>query len=256
MGSHHTHFRPFARFGRDGNRFEVTRLGRDDPTVTRMDRSASISQLSPRELQLIQFATQGLTDTAIALRLGISEATVGTYWGRVRIKIGPYNRTEIVSIFLRAQQEEALNELREQNAKLLSDLRAAAAVAEVGSLNFEIIENAPDAMILVSAEGIVQSGNGAARELFGYEGRQMEGISLLKLIPERYRERHREHREEYVQDPRRRSMGEHLETHALRKDGTEILVRGALSAMPTPAGLLITCVLREVKSEVDSPAKG
>ena len=54
-----------------------------------MERSSNIPQLSPRELQLIEYATQGLTDTAIALKLGISEATVGTYWGRVRIKIGP-----------------------------------------------------------------------------------------------------------------------------------------------------------------------
>lgn len=210
-----------------------------------MERSTNIPPLSPRELQLIQFAAQGLTDTAIALRLGISEATVGTYWGRVRIKIGPYNRTELVTIFLRAQQEEALNELREKNAALLAQLQAASSSAS--SLTAEIIENAPDAMILVTAEGILMSANLSAHEVFGYLPGEMAGLSLLALIPERFRGRHREHRDEYVRNPRRRAMGEHLETPALKKDGTEFRVRAALSAITAEDGLLITCVLREVK---------
>ena len=58
-------------------------------------------ELSPREQQLITMAGEGLTDTAIANRLGISEATVNTYWGRIRVKLGPHNRTELVAIALR-----------------------------------------------------------------------------------------------------------------------------------------------------------
>lgn len=217
-----------------------------------MERSTNIPPLSPRELQLIQFAAQGLTDTAIALKLGISEATVGTYWGRVRIKIGPYNRTELVSIFLRAQQEEALHELREKNAALLAQLQAASSSAS--SLTAEIIENAPDAMILVTADGTLTSANLTAHELFGYLSGEMAGLNLLALIPERFRERHREHRDEYVRNPRRRAMGEHLETPALRKDGTEFRVRAALSAITTKDGLVITCVLREVKDDESAPS--
>lgn len=216
-----------------------------------MERSLNIPPLSPRELQLIQFAAQGLTDTAISLRLGISEATVGTYWGRVRIKIGPYNRTELVSIFLRAQQEEALNELREKNAALLAQLQAASSPGS--PLTDEIIQNAPDAMILVTAEGILTSANLAAHELFGYFPSEMAGLNLLALIPGRFRDRHREHRDEYVRNPRRRAMGEHLETPALRKDGTEFRVRAALSAITVEDGLLITCILREAKDGEPEP---
>jgi PAS domain S-box-containing protein len=212
-----------------------------------MERPRQVPPLSTRERQLIEYAAQGFTDTAIALKLGISEATVGTYWGRVRTKMGPYNRTELVSIYLRSQQEAALSELRDENAKLIADLQGVATAAtEEGSLYLGIIENAPDAILLVSEDGTVKGANIAARELFGYESSEIVGSSLLQLIPERFRDRHREHREEYVRDPRRRAMGEHLETPALRKDGTEFLVRATLSAMPTPNGLLVTCVLREV----------
>ncbi|MGV3617438.1 MAG: PAS domain S-box protein [Fimbriimonas sp.] len=212
-----------------------------------MERPRQIPSLSTRERQLVEFAAQGFTDTAIALKLEISEATVGTYWGRVRTKMGPYNRTELVSMYLRSQQEAALSELREENAKLIADLQdVATAASEEGSLYLGIIENAPDAILLVAEDGTIRGANLAARELFGYETAEIVGASLLMLMPERFRERHREHREEYVRDPRRRAMGEHLETPALRKDGTEFFVRATLSAMPTPSGLLVTCVLREV----------
>ncbi|WP_025229448.1 PAS domain S-box protein [Fimbriimonas ginsengisoli] len=205
-------------------------------------------QLSPRELQLIKFASEGLTDTAIAQRLGISEATVGTYWGRVRIKIGPYNRTELVSIHLRAQQEEALELMRQENAQLISQLRNAVIQdPDENSFYYDLIDNAPDAMVLVFESGTVKTANRAAHELFGYDAGEMNGLALVALIPERFREVHQEHRAAYVNDPRRRTMGEHLQTPALRKDGKEIIVRAALSAIPTPNGLLVTSVLRAVE---------
>ena len=202
-------------------------------------------ELSPREQQLVKFASQGLTDTAIANRLGISEATVGTYWGRVRIKIGPFNRTELVSIYLRNQQELALDVLREENANLLAQLKAVADQGESGASLFEsLIEHAPDAIILVSHDGVILRANRSAYELFGYSDEELENLPLILLIPERLRELHQQHRAEYISDPRKRSMGEHLATPALHKDGTEILVRATLSAMSSPSGLLVTCVLR------------
>ena len=45
---------------------------------------------------MLLLAAQGLTDQGIAHRLEISLATVGTYWGRIRIKIGPLSRTGLV----------------------------------------------------------------------------------------------------------------------------------------------------------------
>lgn len=204
-------------------------------------------QLSPRELQLIKFASEGLTDTAIAHRLGISEATVSTYWGRVRIKIGPFNRTELVSVYLRSQQEVALEVVRRENAKVIEQLRATA--SEQAALHQALIENAPDAIVIVSDAGVVTSANKMAHELFGYEEGGMSDLPLINLIPERLREVHQRHRQEYVDDPRRRTMGEHLATPAMRKDGSEMLVRAALSAIATSSGMLITCVLRSAESE-------
>ena len=109
--------------------------------------------LSPREEELLKYAAEGLTDTAIANRLGISEATVGTYWGRVRIKLGPYSRTELVAIVMRAEREVAVEALRQENEHLVKELEAKSAAGGAGFYQ-DLLENAPDAMILVSEGGL------------------------------------------------------------------------------------------------------
>ncbi|MDR3691863.1 MAG: PAS domain S-box protein [Fimbriimonas sp.] len=203
-----------------------------------------IPELSPRERQLLDYAAAGLTDTAIATKLGISVATVGTYWGRVRIKLGPYSRTELVSIVLRSERESALEALRQENADLIRRLNQQ---AETGDTSFyrDLMEHAPDAMVLVSANGTIQFANAVAHELFGYEPGALNGVHILELIPERLHKIHVAHRDDFVSNPQRRQMGEHQDTPAMKKDGTEISIRATLSAIEAPSGLVVICVIRQ-----------
>src|SRR5689334_19847036 len=78
--------------------------------------------LSQRERQLLDYAVRGYTDQAIANELGISLATVGTYWGRVRIKFGPYNRTELVALYLKEDAAISLEKLKEENRELVTQI--------------------------------------------------------------------------------------------------------------------------------------
>ena len=83
-----------------------------------------VDSLSPRERQLLEMATAGLTDQAIANDLGISLATVSTYWGRIRIKYGPLGRTEIVARFLKALMSRATAELTASEERMRTVLEA------------------------------------------------------------------------------------------------------------------------------------
>lgn len=210
-----------------------------------MDTPRPKFQLSDRETSLIQLASTGATDTAIAHKLGISEATVGTYWGRIRIKLGPYSRTELVAIVLRTEQAEALKQLRDENAQLVQQLQTAILAPGADEHYKSLIEHAPDAMILVAADGTILSGNEAAHDLFGYEPGRLEGQQLTELIPHELREVHQIHRQEYLRDPKRRAMGEHEETPALHKDGSQFFIRATLSSIETPRGLIVICALRK-----------
>jgi len=56
--------------------------------------------LSKRELEIIDLAADGCADKEIAVRCGITIATVGTYWSRIRSKTRALSRTHAVCICL------------------------------------------------------------------------------------------------------------------------------------------------------------
>lgn len=215
--------------------------------------------LSERERQLVVLASKGLTDTAIALRLGISLATVGTYWGRVRIKFGPLNRTELVAVFLQEQAASVVDGLRAENKVLLATIDEKSRTEEMLKTSLELfrglVETAPDAILLVKEDGIIQLANEQAEEMFGYNPNELLGMEIELLVPERYRHNHVANRRTYHETPVKRRMGEHMATFAVRKDGTEFPMATALSATDTHNGLLVTCIVRDLTDTLDAFAK-
>jgi PAS domain S-box-containing protein len=226
----------------------------EDHRLERADHTSVRDGLSPREHQLLSLAAQGFTDNAIANRLGISLATVGTYWGRIRIKFGPLNRTELVAIYLREEAAQAVKELKSDNERLLSEVAEHAKTAEMLRASLELfrglVETAPDAIVLVNEEGIIELANELAEDMFGYTRNDLIGLSVEKLVPEEYRFDHVKNRHTYNDNPIKRRMGEHLATSALRKDGTVFRMATALSATKTPKGLLVTCIIRDLSQHL------
>lgn len=224
-----------------------------------MDRALGelAASLSERESQLLNLAAQGFTDNAISYKLGISLATVGTYWGRVRIKFGPLNRTELVAKYLNEQAEINQEQLREENRQLLDELSEKGHTVDVLRTSLDLfrglIETAPDAILLVSEDGRIELANEQAEEMFGYSKDELLGMSIEHLVPDRYAGEHAQHRDEYHNNPIKRRMGEHLATHAKRKDASEFLMATALSSVQTQGGLLITCIVRDL---TDRPIPG
>gem|GEM_PF-1881342 len=66
-------------------------------------------QLSDRERTVLLLAAEGLTDKEIARHLNLSQRTIGTYWERLRLKLGPYSRTQLVARFLRVETDSDEN---------------------------------------------------------------------------------------------------------------------------------------------------
>lgn len=206
--------------------------------------------LSERERQLLDLASEGCTDNAISHRLGISLATVNTYWGRIRIKLGPLNRTELVAVYIQEQATKTLDEMRDRNKQLVSELAEHSQTVAMLKSSLELfrglIETAPDGIILVSEEGLIELANEQAEEMFGYGKDELLGKHVDFLVPERYRTQHKVNRDDYQAHPTKRQMGHSLPTFALRKDGTEFRMATALSAAQTPRGLLVTCIVRDL----------
>lgn len=190
-----------------------------------MRKAAEQIELSPREQQLIALAGQGLTDTAIANKLGISEATVNTYWGRIRVKLGPHNRTELVALALKEEYEKKLRETSDYSL---------------------ILQAAPDALILTSEDGMIVDANIAAAELFGYQIADLVGLSLDSLMPTRYRHNHGNHLAEYMSRPERRAMAHNFGAVGLRRDSSEFSMAAVLSVVNLNGKHMAICSIRPV----------
>ena len=109
-----------------------------------------------------------------------------------------------------------------------------------------LLELAPDAIVLVDADGRMVLVNEEARRIFGYTEGEMLGQPVEMLIPLAARQRHVAHRAGYVAAPRTRPMGAGLELAGRRKDGSEFPVEISLAPMPTEDGLLVMSAIRDV----------
>jgi len=205
-------------------------------------------------------AAQGFTDNAIAHKLGISLATVGTYWGRIRIKFGPLNRTELVAIYLREEAAQTVFELKSDNERLISQVAEHAKTEEELRASLDLfrglVDLAPDAILLVNQEGVIELANVRAAELFGYPHDELVGMSVDRLVPEEKRIDHMRNRASYNENPSRRPMGEHLATDAVRKNGTVFRTATALSAVHTENGILVTCIVRDLSDQLLVSSQG
>jgi PAS domain S-box-containing protein len=98
----------------------------------------------------------------------------------------------------------------------------------------DLVEQAPDAILLVDSAGVIAYANARVVHLFGIAPDELRGRLIEELIPERLRVPHTAYRDGYTHQPKVRPMGDHrLALTARRVDGGEFPVDIQLAPVVT-----------------------
>jgi PAS domain S-box-containing protein len=127
--------------------------------------------------------------------------------------------------------------------------------AESESTTRALFEAAAQAIFIVRQGGTIVMANPAAEKILGYSRKELLGSSIEMLIPEGLRNVHRNHRMNYFENPQNRAMGQGLDLHARRKDGSEFFADISLSYIKTATETLGVAFLTDIsKRRADEQA--
>jgi PAS domain S-box-containing protein len=119
----------------------------------------------------------------------------------------------------------------------------------------DLLEAAPDAMVVVGPDGCMVFVNARTEILFGYARETLLGQTVEMLVPSRFRDSHSGHRKAFTTASRVRPMGAGIQLYGQRRDGTEFPVDISLSPLTTEEGMLVLAAIRDVSQRVAMQAQ-
>jgi two-component system sensor kinase FixL len=111
-----------------------------------------------------------------------------------------------------------------------------------------ILSNAVDAIVTISAEGIVRSVNPATERMFGYTANEVVGQNVKLLMPSPYREEHDSYVSNYLKSGEKKIIGIGREVTGRRRDGTTFPIHLAVSEINVEGLQFFTGVMRDLSA--------
>lgn len=111
------------------------------------------------------------------------------------------------------------------------------------------LESAPDAIVIVDSQGIIQIVNFQTEKLFGFNRDEIIGKEVEILMPSKFINSHQAHRQHFSAAPEARTMGKGMDLFGKHKDGTEFPVAISMSRFDTEEGVFVAATIRDVSYE-------
>jgi len=109
-----------------------------------------------------------------------------------------------------------------------------------------VAESAKDAIISGDDSGNIMAWNAAAESLFGYSETEIKGQCLTILMPERFRNPHKEGLARVADGGVTHVIGKAVELTGLRKDGSEFPLELSLAQWQASDGQFFTGIIRDI----------
>ena len=109
-----------------------------------------------------------------------------------------------------------------------------------------VVESAPNGIVLVNQAGIIRLVNAHIETMFGYPREALIGQPVEMLLPQALRAAHVGHRQRFFTAAQTRAMGEGRDLFGLRKDGSTFPLEIGLNPLPTPKGLAVLAAVIDI----------
>ena len=194
---------------------------------------------TPKQMSLINSLHRSLDGMAAAERLLLRQRTAAVDANSLRIRLVILMGNLLALAVIVGTFASVLSEMSARK-------RAEAALEKSEATFRGLLENAPDAVVVINRRGKIVLVNAQMENVFGYPREDLLGQRIEMLMPECFRETHVGYVQDFVTSPHARPMGKGLDLYALRRDGTEIPVEISLSPLETPEGLWVSAAIRDV----------
>ena len=116
---------------------------------------------------------------------------------------------------------------------------------EAGQLFHSIAETAPDGILVINAESVIEFANPAVETIFGYTSQELVGKPLTVLMSDELADRHRSSFGEYVRTGQKHLNWKSIELSGRRKDGSPVPIEISFGEI-SGARRLFTGFVRDV----------
>lgn len=191
----------------------------------------------PREAALKEYLPLGAMDCLHPQEIHGSAWTAGLGWARLHARF----RFALGEHFRVFDQTKAL--LWDETAdrqRLEAELRTSERRYHV------ILDNAVEAIVTITEEGIIESFNLAAEKIFGYSAEQAISQNVTLLMPEVVAVEHSQYLKRYLETREHRIVGVGREVQGRRRDGSLVPLELSVSHVQVAGRSWFTGIMRDI----------
>ena len=135
---------------------------------------------------------------------------------------------------------------------LVAQFQTVRLLRAANSHNFELVRNAPDAILLVNSQGNIIRANKAAINLLGYSREELLNQPIEVILPERFRGKHVDYRTQFLAGHRSAAKGVGRSLLFQAKDGREVESEVTLGLTGNGKHAVATAIVRDVSERLET----